>query len=114
MSVCDEDEVSGLNIPTITQALVIRRLQIANCCSAKKGYNYLKNYEEKGKSDQSKLVEIELVLAYIDSLVKYIGDYNGSPVLSSDRCLTDAQINNILNAMCKICDAPCTSYINFS
>lgn len=114
MSICDDNAVNGLNIPIITQTLVQRRLQIASCCAAKKGYNYLKNYEEKGKSDQSKLDEIELLLSFIDSITTYIGNYNGSPVLSGNRCLTDAQINNILNRLCKICDAPCTSYINFN
>lgn len=98
---------------TITQALVLRRLQIANCCAAKKGYNYLVNYEEKGKKNQGILDEIELLLALIDSIVVYVRDFNGGPVLDGDRCLDDAQINNILNKLCQICDAPCTTYVNF-
>lgn len=97
----------------ITQALLLRRLQIANCCSAKKGYNYLVNYEEKGKKNQAELDEIELLLALIDSIVIYVRDFDGEPVLDGDRCLDDAQINNILNKLCQICDAPCTTYLNF-
>ncbi len=98
---------------TITKDLIVRRLTIANCCAAKKGYNYLVNYEEKGKSNQAILDEIELLLALIDSIMIYTKEFDGEDVVDGDTCLTHAQINNILDKLCQICDAPCQTYVNF-
>ncbi len=97
----------------ITKAAVKLRLQIANCCAAKKGYNYIVNYTEKGKSNQAELNEIELLVDLIDTMLIYTRDYNGAEVVAGDTCLTDAQMNNILNKLCQICDAPCQTYVNF-
>lgn len=90
-----------------------KRLIISNCCAAKKGYNYIVNYEEKGKSNKAILDEIELLLALIDSILIYTRQFDGNDVIDGDTCLTDAQINNILNKLCQICDAPCQTYVNF-
>lgn len=98
---------------TITKDLVKRRLTIANCCAAKKGYDYLVKYEEKGRSNQAILDEIELLLALIDSMLIYTRQFNGQDVVSGTTCLTHAQINNVLDKLCQICDAPCNTYINF-
>jgi len=99
---------------TITAALVKKRLQIANACASKKGYNYIVNYVEKGKKNDAILKEIELLVDLIDILLVYSRTIEGVDVVDMETCLTKDQINNVLNKICSICDAPCTSYVNFA
>lgn len=101
-------------ITSLTASFIKKRLIIANCCSVKKGYDYLINYSERGKSNQSKLDEIETLLSFIDSIINYTQTINGIDIVLGNICITQAQINNILDGICKICDAPCTSYVNFN
>lgn len=99
---------------TITKSLIQKRLIIANCCAAKKGYNYIVNYLEKGKSSKKELNSIKLLTSLIDSILVYTNQYNNSDIIEGNTCISKAQVENILNKLCQICDDPCQTYVNFS
>lgn len=89
---------------SLTADQIKTKLQIANCCGGKKANLYINNLK-KGTVCGYILDDLELLYGYIDAIVGYDPDV--------DNCITIEQVETILGAIFRICNGPCTDYVNF-
>lgn len=97
----------------LTYGIIQKRLQIANCCAAKQGSAMIDKMN-RGKSCSIEQSKIQRIFDYIDSISEYISLGSQNEIFDdSDTCLETNEIISILDALCELCPAPCTTYVNF-